>query len=154
MPQPMMSREWRPRERVSPVPSYLQQSKGNDFVSENPVRVALVGIGNCAASLVQGVEYYKDAQDDQDVPGLMHVRFGDYHINDVKFVAAFDVDDKKSAKTSRKRSSPARTTPSNSPMCPTAASMSSAVPQWTVLVTTTGKPSMNQHSTQWTWSQH
>ncbi|NLS10449.1 inositol-3-phosphate synthase [Nesterenkonia sp. MY13] len=67
-------------------------------MSENPVRVAIVGVGNCAASLVQGVEYYKDAPDDQDVPGLMHVRFGDYHINDVEFVAAFDVDDKKVGK--------------------------------------------------------
>ncbi len=67
-------------------------------MSENPVRVALVGVGNCAASLVQGVEYYKDAPPDQDVPGLMHVQFGDYHISDVEFVAAFDVDDKKVGK--------------------------------------------------------
>jgi len=59
------------------------------------VRVAIVGVGNCASSLVQGVEYYKDADDHQTVPGLMHVRFGQYHINDVKFVAAFDVDAKK-----------------------------------------------------------
>jgi myo-inositol-1-phosphate synthase len=59
------------------------------------IRVAVVGVGNCAASLVQGVEYYKDAPDDQQVPGLMHVRFGDYHVGDVEFVAAFDVDAKK-----------------------------------------------------------
>ncbi|WP_028464110.1 inositol-3-phosphate synthase [Nesterenkonia alba] len=67
-------------------------------MSDHPIRVAIVGVGNCAASLVQGVEYYKDAPDDQDVPGLMHVRFGDYHISDVEFVAAFDVDDKKVGK--------------------------------------------------------
>ena len=59
------------------------------------VRVAIVGVGNCAASLVQGVEYYKDANPNAAVPGLMHVQFGDYHIRDVKFVAAFDVDAKK-----------------------------------------------------------
>ncbi len=59
------------------------------------VRVAIVGVGNCAASLVQGVEYYKDADPDTRVPGLMHVQFGDYHVNDVEFVAAFDVDAKK-----------------------------------------------------------
>jgi myo-inositol-1-phosphate synthase len=60
-----------------------------------PIRVGIVGVGNCAASLVQGVQYYKDAPDDQVVPGLMHVRFGPYHVRDVRFVAAFDVDAKK-----------------------------------------------------------
>src|SRR6478752_1529508 len=59
------------------------------------VRVAIVGVGNCASSLVQGVEYYKDADPSGAVPGLMHVMFGDYHVNDVEFVAAFDVDAKK-----------------------------------------------------------
>lgn len=59
------------------------------------VRVAIVGVGNCAASLVQGVEFYKDADPAATVPGLMHVQFGDYHVGDVEFVAAFDVDAKK-----------------------------------------------------------
>ncbi|MFG1709336.1 inositol-3-phosphate synthase [Nonomuraea sp. M3C6] len=59
------------------------------------VRVAIVGVGNCASSLVQGVHYYKDADPDTRVPGLMHVRFGDYHVGDVEIVAAFDVDAKK-----------------------------------------------------------
>ncbi|GAB1819869.1 inositol-3-phosphate synthase [Herbidospora sp. RD11066] len=59
------------------------------------VRVAIVGVGNCAASLVQGVHYYKDADPAMRVPGLMHVQFGDYHVGDVEFVAAFDVDAKK-----------------------------------------------------------
>ena len=59
------------------------------------VRVAIVGVGNCAASLVQGVHYYKDADPNTRVPGLMHVQFGDYHVRDVEFVAAFDVDAKK-----------------------------------------------------------
>jgi myo-inositol-1-phosphate synthase len=59
------------------------------------VRVAIVGVGNCAASLVQGVEYYKDADPTDRVPGLMHVQFGPYHVRDVEFVAAFDVDAKK-----------------------------------------------------------
>ena len=61
----------------------------------NPIRVAIVGVGNCASSLVQGVEYYKDADPAGRVPGLMHVQFGKYHISDVQFVAAFDVDAKK-----------------------------------------------------------
>ncbi len=59
------------------------------------VRVAIVGVGNCASSLVQGVEYYKDADETAKVPGLMHVKFGEYHVGDVEFVAAFDVDAKK-----------------------------------------------------------
>ena len=59
------------------------------------VRVAIIGVGNCASSLVQGVEYYADAAPDSRVPGLMHVRFGPYHVSDVEFVAAFDVDAKK-----------------------------------------------------------
>ncbi|MDL4773449.1 MULTISPECIES: inositol-3-phosphate synthase [Thermomonosporaceae] len=59
------------------------------------VRVAIVGVGNCAASLVQGVEFYKDASPETRVPGLMHVQFGEYHVGDVEFVAAFDVDAKK-----------------------------------------------------------
>jgi myo-inositol-1-phosphate synthase len=59
------------------------------------IRVAIVGVGNCASSLVQGVQYYHDADENVTVPGLMHVRFGPYHVRDVKFVAAFDVDAKK-----------------------------------------------------------
>ena len=59
------------------------------------IRVAIVGVGNCASSLVQGIEYYKDANPEASVPGLMHVQFGPYHVRDVKFVAAFDVDAKK-----------------------------------------------------------
>src|SRR5271154_5268221 len=64
-------------------------------VSAKTVRVAIVGVGNCASSLVQGLEYYKDADEAARVPGLMHVRFGDYHVSDVEVVAAFDVDAKK-----------------------------------------------------------
>ena len=59
------------------------------------IRVAIVGVGNCANSLVQGVTYYKDAAADQEIPGLMHATVGAYHISNVKFVAAFDVDAKK-----------------------------------------------------------
>jgi myo-inositol-1-phosphate synthase len=58
---------------------------------DDRVRVALVGVGNCANSLLQGVEYYKDAPDDQFVPGLMHVNLGGYHVSDIEFTAAFDV---------------------------------------------------------------
>ena len=59
------------------------------------VKVAVAGVGNCAASLVQGVHYYREADETTSVPGLMHVRFGGYHVCDVEFVAAFDVDAKK-----------------------------------------------------------
>ena len=59
------------------------------------IRVAIVGVGNCANSLVQGVTYYKDAAVDQEIPGLMHAVIGGYHISDIEFVAAYDVDAKK-----------------------------------------------------------
>ncbi|MCL5946898.1 MAG: inositol-3-phosphate synthase, partial [Chloroflexi bacterium] len=58
---------------------------------EQRIRVALVGVGNCASSLVQGVSYYEQAADDARIPGLMHVNLGGYHIRDIEFVAAFDV---------------------------------------------------------------
>src|SRR5439155_443410 len=59
--------------------------------SDDKVRVAIIGVGNCASSLVQGVEYYKDAEPGTFVPGLMHVDLGGYHISDIEFTAAFDV---------------------------------------------------------------
>ncbi|MEX5295141.1 inositol-3-phosphate synthase, partial [Kocuria sp. CPCC 205268] len=58
----------------------------------HPIRVAVAGVGNCASSLIQGVHFYADADPAASVPGLMHVVFGDYHVSDVQFVAAFDVD--------------------------------------------------------------
>ncbi|CAN2239680.1 inositol-3-phosphate synthase [Candidatus Planktophila dulcis] len=67
----------------------------NITTGKGDIRVAIVGVGNCANSLVQGVTYYKDAATDQEIPGLMHAVVGGYHINNVKFVAAFDVDAKK-----------------------------------------------------------
>ena len=70
-------------------------SFANEATASNEVRVAIVGVGNCASSLVQGVQYYKDADENVTVPGLMHVKLGQYHVRDVKFVAAFDVDAKK-----------------------------------------------------------
>ncbi len=62
------------------------------------IRVAIVGVGNCASSLIQGVQYYREAPDDEFVPGLMHVNLGGYHIRDIEFSAAFDVDDAKVGK--------------------------------------------------------
>ena len=61
----------------------------------SPIRVAIAGVGNCASSLVQGVHFYRDADPAGKVPGLMHVQFGPYHVRDIEFVAAFDVDGKK-----------------------------------------------------------
>jgi len=62
------------------------------------INVAIIGVGNCASSLVQGVHYYKDAKEDGFVPGLMHVNLGGYHISDINFVAAFDIDKNKVGK--------------------------------------------------------
>src|SRR5215203_3784169 len=61
-------------------------------MAKKKIRVAIIGVGNCASSLVQGVEYYKNAPDDQFIPGLMHTRLGGYHVSDIEFTAAFDVD--------------------------------------------------------------
>ena len=62
---------------------------------KNKIRVGIVGVGNCASALIQGVEFYKEARDHEDVPGLMHVRVGPYHVSDIEFVCAFDVDSNK-----------------------------------------------------------
>ncbi|HMA34754.1 MAG TPA: inositol-3-phosphate synthase [Chloroflexia bacterium] len=62
------------------------------------VRVAIIGVGNCASSLVQGVRFYRDAADDAFIPGLMHVNLGGYHIRDIEFSAAFDIDSRKVGK--------------------------------------------------------
>jgi myo-inositol-1-phosphate synthase len=62
------------------------------------IRVALIGVGNCASSLVQGVEYYKNTKGSDFIPGVMHVDLGGYHIRDIEFVAAFDVDKSKVGK--------------------------------------------------------
>jgi len=63
--------------------------------NSNEIRVAIIGVGNCANSLVQGVTFYKDAAPDVEIPGLMHAVLGGYHVRDVNFVAAFDIDEKK-----------------------------------------------------------
>src|SRR5881296_2588749 len=68
---------------------------GHQSGRDHKVRVAIVGVGNCASSLVQGVHYYHDASTKDSVPGLMHVDLGGYHIRDIEFVAAFDIDKNK-----------------------------------------------------------
>jgi myo-inositol-1-phosphate synthase len=85
-----------------PVPDTLAAA-GSDRIAlagafgegRKKVRVAVVGVGNCASSLVQGVRFYRDAGDDDFVPGLMHTTLGGYHVGDIEFAAAFDVDDRK-----------------------------------------------------------
>jgi myo-inositol-1-phosphate synthase len=67
-------------------------------VDDGKVRVAIVGVGNCANAFIQGVQYYKDADPAQQVPGLMHVDLGGYHVRDIEFVAAFDIDSEKVGK--------------------------------------------------------
>jgi len=68
------------------------------MTDKKKVRVAIIGAGNCASSLIQGVHYYKDAKDDDRIPGVMHVNLGGYHIRDIEFTAAFDVVDTKVGK--------------------------------------------------------
>src|SRR5690349_6051920 len=67
-----------------------KQPKRKDTTGK--VRVAIIGVGHCASSLVQGVHYYRDAPADELVPGLMHVNLGGYHVRDIEFSAAFDID--------------------------------------------------------------
>lgn len=67
-------------------------------MGKDKIRAAIIGVGNCASSLIQGVEYYKNAPDDAFIPGLMHVNLGGYHVSDIEFVAAFDIDSTKVGK--------------------------------------------------------
>ncbi len=71
---------------------------GNGHRQQDKVRVAIIGVGNCASSFIQGVQFYRDADPDQQVPGLMHVDLGGYHIRDIEFSAAFDIDAEKVGK--------------------------------------------------------
>jgi myo-inositol-1-phosphate synthase len=73
-------------------------SHNGNRVDDGKVRVAIVGVGNCANSFIQGVQYYKDADPEMEVPGLMHVDLGGYHVRDIEFVAAFDIDSEKVGK--------------------------------------------------------
>jgi myo-inositol-1-phosphate synthase len=75
-----------------------QAAPNGHRVDDGKVRVAIVGVGNCANSFVQGVTYYRDADPAEQVPGLMHVDLGGYHVRDIEFVAAFDIDSEKVAK--------------------------------------------------------
>ncbi|HEX6228972.1 MAG TPA: inositol-3-phosphate synthase, partial [Solirubrobacterales bacterium] len=75
----------------------MSESNGSDggdgmARADDRVRVAIVGVGNCANSFIQGIQYYQDADPADQVPGLMHVELGGYHVRDVEFVAAFDID--------------------------------------------------------------
>jgi myo-inositol-1-phosphate synthase len=75
--------------RPNPQPRYPQQN------GAHKVRVAIIGVGNCASSLVQGIQFYKDAAQFDGVPGLMHMKLGPYHLRDIEFTAAFDVSETK-----------------------------------------------------------
>src|SRR3954452_6218727 len=73
-------------------------TNGKGRHQEDKVRVAIIGVGNCASSFVQGVHYYKDADPSEPVPGLMHTDLGGYHVRDIEFTAAFDIDGDKVGK--------------------------------------------------------
>lgn len=79
----------------STVPSTRSKKKPS---APKKVRVAIIGVGNCASSFVQGLHYYQDAPVDTSVPGLMHTVLGDYHVGDIEVVAAFDIDKNKVGK--------------------------------------------------------
>ncbi len=76
----------------------MSTSNGNARYQHEKVRVAIIGVGNCASAFVQGVQYYKDADATQDVPGLMHVDLGGYHVGDIEFTCAFDINETKVGK--------------------------------------------------------
>ena len=78
------------------------------------INVAIVGVGNCASSLVQGIQYYQNASDGESIPGLMHPRLGPYHIADINFVARLTLAQRRWAKTSLRQSSLNQTTPLSS----------------------------------------
>jgi myo-inositol-1-phosphate synthase len=78
-----------------PAKTTLARRVGRPTARRRPIRVAIIGVGNCASSLVQGVHYYRNAKPGDKIPGLMHVDLGGYHVRDVEFVAAFDVDKNK-----------------------------------------------------------
>ncbi|WP_448591191.1 inositol-3-phosphate synthase [Thermoflexus hugenholtzii] len=80
------------------MPNEPSSPAGGSTVADRKVRVAIIGVGNCASALVQGVWYYRNAPDDAFVPGLMHVRLGPYHVGDIEFTAAFDIDANKVGK--------------------------------------------------------
>src|SRR6202140_4136037 len=79
-------------------PAPKTTSVRRDAGSRRKGRVAILGVGNCASSLVQGIEYYRDAKPGASIPGLMHVDLGGYHIKDIEFSAAFDIDKEKVGK--------------------------------------------------------
>jgi len=80
---------------VSSANGHAAPTNGSAPRQQDKVRVAIIGVGNCASSFVQGVHYYRDAEAGEQVPGLMHVNLGGYHIRDIEFSAAFDIDSKK-----------------------------------------------------------
>lgn len=82
---------------MSPAPNGIS-TNGRGRYQSDKVRVAIIGVGNCASAFVQGVEYYKNADAKQDVPGLMHVDLGGYHVSDIEFSAAFDINSTKVGK--------------------------------------------------------
>src|SRR5437762_152365 len=85
----------KPETRIRLLEPRPASGKGACMMTNEPIRLAIVGAGNCASALVQGLEFYKDASPGDQVPGLMHVQLGPYHVRDVQVVAAFDVDGKK-----------------------------------------------------------
>jgi myo-inositol-1-phosphate synthase len=82
----------------SPTRTNGAATNGSARYQHEKVRVAIVGVGNCASALVQGIEYYKNADPQETVPGLMHVNLGGYHVRDIEFTAAFDIDVEKVGK--------------------------------------------------------
>ena len=85
-------------DRGSSAPTDEQGRASSGRERSDGINVAIIGVGNCASSLVQGVQYYREADHHQSIPGLMHPVLGGYHISDINFVAAFDIDAEKVGK--------------------------------------------------------
>src|SRR5437763_12505295 len=92
MPAPPPRRPHLPRRDFQNVSNSNGSTNGAGRYQPDKVRVAIIGVGNCASAFVQGVHYYRDADPSQRVPGLMHVDLGGYHVRDIEFTAAFDID--------------------------------------------------------------
>ena len=109
-------------------------------MTRRKVRVAIAGVGNCASSLVQGVHFYRDVMEGEEVPGLMHASLGGYLVGDVEFSAAFDIAEGKVGRDLERRSSRGRTTPSVSARCRRAGCGCGAGRRWTAWGGTCGTP--------------
>lgn len=118
---------------------------------KSKVRVAIAGVGNCASSLVQGVNYYTGARPEDRIPGLMHVNLGGYHVGDVEFVAAFDIDAQKVGQDLGQAIFAGQNNTYKFCEVPPWVSRCNTAPPWTDWAVTSATSSQNPRLFPWTW---